>query len=113
MSEKTMTKTNAPTAWAKIFMAGDIEIGKQVCREYCFLVGLCVTVQPAEYIYTGGQEAGMVVGLINYPRFPSSQEDINAKAEALANLMMERCCQHSFTIMDPVETRWFSRREAA
>lgn len=108
-----MKITKSPTGWATIFMAGDISIAKQVCREYCFDVGLCVTVHGTEYIYTGGQESGLIVGLINYPRFPASQEEINEKAEKLAMLLMERCCQHSFTIMDPVQTRWFSRREAA
>lgn len=102
---------SATTLWARIFIAGDIEVAKQVCREYCFDVGLCVTVEPADYIYTGGQEAGMVIGLINYPRFPvANQAELDATAEALALRVMERCCQHSFTIMGPLETRWFSRR---
>lgn len=105
-----MKITTAPTGWARIFIAGDIDVAKQVCREYCFEVGLCVTVEAADYIYTGGQETGMVIGLINYPRFHVSQAELDAKAEALAMRVMERCCQHSFTIMNPVEARWFSRR---
>ncbi len=32
-----------PTIRFDIFIAGDLEQAKQVCREYCFAVGLCVT----------------------------------------------------------------------
>lgn len=106
-----MNVTTSSTGWCRIFIAGDIDVARQVCREYCFEVGLCVTVEPADYIYTGGQEAGMVIGLINYPRFPVSQENLDATAENLAIRVMERCCQHSFSIMGPNKTRWFSRRE--
>ena len=102
---------SSPTYWAKIFIAGDIAIIKQVCREHCFDVGLCVTVEPTTYIYTGGEEDGVVIGLINYPRFPVDVlSDLVLKAEALAVKVMNRACQHSFTIMSPVETRWYSRR---
>ncbi len=38
----------------EIFMAGDIAQAKQACREYC-RVGLCVTIEPCDYIYTGGE----------------------------------------------------------
>lgn len=101
-----------PTFWAKIFIAGDINVIKQVCREHCFEIGLCVTVDPTTYIYTGGEEAGAVIGLINYPRFPASSVDIIEKAESLAQRIMERCCQQSFSIMTPDKTLWYSRRPA-
>lgn len=108
-----MKVTSSPTYWARIFIAGDVDVARQVCREYCFDVGYCVTVEPTTYIYTGGEEAGVVVGLINYPRFPATQEEIDAKAEELAMRLMQRCCQQSFSIMNSVETRWFSRRQEA
>ena len=46
---------SAPTIRFDIFMAGDINIAKQVCREYCFQVGFCITIEPVDYIYTGGE----------------------------------------------------------
>ena len=107
-----MRTEKSETYWARIFIAGDIATIKQACREECFSAGLCVTVEPTTYIYTGGEEAGAVVGLINYPRFPTTPEQLRAKAEALARALMERCCQHSFSIMTPDETAWYSRREA-
>jgi hypothetical protein len=72
----------------------------------------CVTVTATSYIYTGGEEAGVIVGFINYPRFPSEPHDINYKAELLAEELMHGLCQHSYTIQTPETTRWYSRRPA-
>ena len=102
--------TIAETIRFDIFMAGDIAQAKQVCREYCFAVGLCVTVEPVDFIYTGGEESGFRVGLINYPRFPSDETTLRAKAAALADQLMNRLYQHSYSIIGPRETEWFSRR---
>ncbi len=104
--------TTASTIRFDIFIAGDLAQAKQVCREHCFAVGLCVTVEPVTYIYTGGEEAGVRVGLINYPRFPSSPDELGDKARALAALLMERLCQHSYSIVGPETTEWYSRRPA-
>lgn len=91
-------------------MAGNLAQAKQVCREYCFEVGLCVHVEPVDFIYTGGEEAGFKVGLINYPRFPTTEAALRDTAFALATRLMEMLCQHSFSLVGPVETEWFSRR---
>lgn len=93
-----------------IFIAGDFDQAKQVCREHCMAVGLCVTVEPVAYIYTGGEESGVRVGLINYARFPTMHDELLAKAQTLATLLMERLCQHSFSIVGPHLTEWHSRR---
>lgn len=100
----------ASTFWARIYIAGDLSMIKQVCREHCMQVGLCITVEASAYIYTGGEESGAVIGLINYPRFPSTEDEIYNKARELGEKLMERCCQHSFSIMTPTDTFWFSRR---
>ena len=93
-----------------IYMAGDIAQAKQVCREYCFAVGLCVHIEPVDYIYTGGEEAGFKVGLINYPRFPASYEELSIRANDLAQRLMEALCQHSYSIVELEHTFWHSRR---
>lgn len=93
-----------------IFIAGDLDQAKQVCREHCMAVGLCVTIEPVTYIYTGGEESGVRVGLINYPRFPSTHDELLEKAATLAGLLMNRLCQHSFSIVGPNHTSWYSRR---
>lgn len=105
--------STCPTIRYDIFIAGDIGQAKQACREYCFADGLCVTVEPVTYIYTGGEEAGVRVGLINYPRFPTTREQLLSRARGLADLLMKCLCQHSYSIVGPDETEWFSRRPAA
>lgn len=100
----------APTLRFDIFIAGDLANAKQVCREFCFAKGLCVTVEPVAYIYTGGEEAGVRVGLINYPRFPSTAEAIRQTAHDLADALMSRLCQHSYSLVGPDVTAFYSRR---
>lgn len=105
-----MKQLSAKTFWARIYVAGDIEVAKHVCREACFREGLCVTVEPCEYIYTGGQETGYVVGLINYPRFPAGGEEISDRAKRLATELMDRGFQNSALVMTPEDTEWITRR---
>jgi hypothetical protein len=102
--------TSAPTIRFDVFMAGDLAQAKQVCREFCFAVGLCVTVEPLAFIYTGGEESGFRIGLINYPRFPTSEDALRQRAVELADRLMKQLCQHSYSIVGPRETEWFSRR---
>ena len=94
----------------KIYIAGDIGQIKQVCRKYCYKIGLCVTVSPTTYIYTGGEEEGAIIGFIQYPRFPKSHHKIKIIARNLGNEIMKRCCQQSFIVETLNKTYWFSRR---
>lgn len=103
-------QTTAPTVRVDIFIAGDLQQAKQVCREWCMGVGACVTVEPVDYIYTGGEESRVRIGFINYPRFPSDGRAITDRAKLLADLLMRRLCQHSYSIVGPDETLWVSRR---
>lgn len=109
-AEGTMKVETAKSIRFDIFIAGDIAQAKQACREYCFNVGLCVTVEPVTYVYTGGEESGVRVGLINYPRFASSHDDLRAKALGLANFLMEELYQNSYSVVGPDDTEWYSRR---
>ncbi|WP_206524891.1 hypothetical protein, partial [Mesorhizobium sp. M7A.F.Ca.CA.001.04.1.1] len=65
------------------------------------------------YIYTGGEEAGVRIGLINYPRFPSDEATLLENAVKLAVQLMNRLSQHSYSIVGLEKTHWFSRRERA
>lgn len=95
-----------------IFIAGDVHTAENICRAYCNEVGLCVTVTPTNYIYTGGNQAGVIVGLINYPRFPAEPREIWNKAEALGHKLREGLFQESFTIQASDKTMFFSWRGA-
>lgn len=106
-----MIEKSEPTYTIDIFIAGDLDQARQACREFCFDRGFCVTVTPAAFIYTGGEEAGVRVGCINYPRFPSTPDDLWAKARDLAEMLRTRLCQHSFSMVAPDHTVWVSHRD--
>jgi hypothetical protein len=101
-----------PTVDISIYMAGDIDTVRATCREFCFNQGFCVTVTESEFIYTGGSEAGVRVGVVNYPRFPSNEADLMIKAKDLALTMIESCFQLTALVVGPSETVWLSRRES-
>lgn len=93
----------------RIWIAGNYDRAEEICREYCEQ-RYCVSVVRANYIYTGGEESGVCVTLINYARFPKDPADLKIHAENLAERLRIGLHQQSFTIEDPEETRFFSVR---
>ena len=96
------------TYWARIFIAGPIEVAKQLLREECMREGLCVTIAPTHYVYTGGEESGYVVELNNYPRFPWTFAQIEGRAYLIVNLLLEKTFQKSAMVQFPHRTAWFT-----
>jgi hypothetical protein len=105
-----VTRTEAPSYPVNIFIAGSAWQAETTCLAFCDEVGLCVTVTETTYCYTGGEEAGVIIGLINYPRFPSAPEAIWERAEQLAAKLCADLKQQSYTIQAPDKTVWFSHR---
>ncbi|WHM52956.1 hypothetical protein [Sulfitobacter phage vB_SupP_AX] len=93
----------------RIWMAGDYAQAEHTCREFCTR-GMCVSIHPTNYIYTGGEECGFCVTLINYPRFPKDSETLISIARDLAEMLKERLYQQSFSIETPERTLFFSDR---
>ncbi len=89
-----------------ICMAGDIAQAKQIIRGYCWDRGWCVTVTPTTYIYSGGEENGFIVGVENYPRFPSTLDELTGKAKELAERLAVLLFQKSYMICTPTKTLW-------
>lgn len=106
-----VNKKSSPSYSVKIWMAGNVADAEKVCRHFCWDVGLCVTVTPTNYIYTGGEQSGFVVGLINYPRFPALPNVIEETAERLAKALAEELCQKSWTIETHSQTYYYERAE--
>lgn len=106
-----MTTATAFTYWVKIFIAGPIEVAKQILRREAMAKGMCVTIEPTLYLNTGGEEAGYVVGFINYPRFPKDSQEILEEAKRIAEVLRTETYQHSYTLMDPYNTVWHSTRD--
>ena len=99
------------TWWARIYLSGPIDVAKQTIRAECLRNGLCVTVEPTTFIYTGGEESGIVVGLIQYPRFPAKKLALEARAVDLARKLRRSMFQRSVLVMFLDRTEWISDTE--
>lgn len=96
-----------------IYMAGDIETAKAYLRRYCYKTGFCVTITQTQFIYTGGEEAGFIVGIVNYPRFPTTQKHLFLRARKIARSLIRACCQRTALIVPTVpsdRTEWLEVR---
>jgi len=99
----------ADTYTASIFVTGENVV--EACQKYCNTRGLCVTITETLHVYTGGQEKGYIIGLINYPRFPKSTSELEEIAHDLAHYVFEQTnYEGSFTIQTSVETAFVSNR---
>lgn len=105
-----MITKNVPTYGIHIYGSGPLAVAEQTCRRFC-LEGLCVTISPTRFIYTGGEETGYCVNLLNYPRFPAEPDKLNDTAKRLALELLEDTYQHSILIVNPNEAIWFTKRE--
>jgi hypothetical protein len=103
----TKTVKQDKTYWVWIYLSGNIDIIKQSCRKFV-MSGLCVTIESVDYIYTGGEESGVRIGLINYPRFPTNKKDIWNTAKELASIVRKDAYQLSVLLVDSERTLWLS-----
>lgn len=101
-----------PTYTVRLYMAGDIEDAKRFLRSECYPPneGLCVTVEPCSFIYTGGEESGFVVGFVNYPRFPTTPEKLWDRAVGIAGRLVPALHQWSALLVAPDKTAWLNTR---
>lgn len=95
----------------RLYLSGPIEVAKQVLRQECLREGLCITIEPTTFIYTGGEEAGFVVGILNYPRFASTSDMLLGRARAIMHRLLDATFQHSALLVAPNTTEWVTKRE--
>lgn len=107
----TLTAHEIEALALDIYVGGDIEQAKQVCREYVNEVGLCVTVEPVEFIYTKGQESGVRVGLKAYPRFPKEDAELWLMANILTTNLIAELFQKSAMICGPDKHVWITNED--
>ena len=106
-----MNRQNCNSLYAKIYMAGNIDIAKQSCRKFCYEKGLCINIYQTNYIYTGGEEVGFCIESINYPRFPVEEKELFDTMIDLGMIVMQDCSQLSFTVMSNNNCINFSRKD--
>ena len=97
-----------PTYQIRIYLSGSIEAAKQIIREHLLTNPLCVTIEPTTFLYVGGEESGYVVGLLNYPRFPTPPNELNVRADMLAELLLTKTFQRSALVVKPELTTWIT-----
>lgn len=107
-----MKTATVPTYFVRLYMAGSIEDAKRQLRQECYPPndGLCVTVEPTTFIYTGGEEAGFVVGFVNYPRFPSPPAELWARAREIACRLIPALRQWSALLVASDRTEWLNAK---
>lgn len=105
-----MNTETCQTFVIRLYLSGPIEVAKQLIRAECLREGLCVTIDPTTFIYTGGEEEGYVVGLVNYPRFPVEPEALMRRARHLMHKLLEGTHQHSALMVASDTTEWVTKR---
>ena len=101
---------SCPTHWARIYIAGPKHMAEDVCRKYTER-GACINLYETNYIYKYGEQTGVVVELINYPRFPKTIDQLTEQATALGFDLLQAMSQGSFTVQTDRDTTYYDRRD--
>lgn len=75
-----------------------------VIKEFCIERQTGVTVTPTHFYYVNGDEPGLIIGFISYPRFPKSNDKIKLDALELARRLKVKLHQERVSIVLPDET---------
>lgn len=78
-------------------------LAKGICQEECDK-GWCVTFEETEYLYKDGNERGIKVGIIQYPRFPAEISEIKDRTLKLAQKLLIGLNQCRVTVVFSDET---------
>jgi len=85
-----------------------LQDAEKICQDYVNDIGLCVSTVPTRFIYTKGNENGVCVTLINYPRYPESSYEIKERALVLAEKLKTNLDQNRVSVVFPSETLMLS-----
>ena len=87
------------------------KIVKDICQSYCDKHGLGLTITDTEFVYTDGGEKGVVIGLINYPRFPKNEREIMDLARGIVHLIMTLTEQKRISVVYPDLTIMYEKED--
>jgi hypothetical protein len=100
--------TRVPTFQATIFCGlrhgyadkvNDIKIVEELCSDFCASGKCGLTLTKTKFFYKGGNEDGVAIGLINYPRYPEEESMIRDKALHLATILKEKLNQERVSVV--------------
>ena len=82
----------------------DINDVYDVVYKVCQYPGNCLTVTPTRFIYKGGWEDGVVIGIINYARYPIGKMNHKYNALEIAERLKAHFKQQRVSITTPEKT---------
>ena len=83
-----------------------------VCYNYCQQAKMGLMVFDTSFMYPGGQEAGLVISIANYPRYPTENSTVLQHALAIAEELMRVLDQERLTVVEiPGETFLVERQK--
>jgi len=77
---------------------------RKIIQEHCNVEGDCVTMTLTEFFYKDGWENGVIIGWINYPRFPREKETMIVIAKKVGEKLMKELKQNRVTITTPTNS---------
>lgn len=80
---------------------------KSMVQEMMDNAGGCVTITETDFIYTNGTEKGVIIELINYPRFKAKRKDLWNIAEVIAKQLMITMEQYRVSMQDHRKVKMF------
>ena len=75
-----------------------------ICQKLCNARKACFTITPTRFIYVDGWEDGVVIGLINYPRFPKEKQRLIYDSWEIASELQDHFKQIRVSITTPEKT---------
>lgn len=105
--------TTVPTYTCNIFMGYregyngkevNQENVKSYLRQYCDKAGFAFSIFPIYFVYSGGEEHGCMVEIINYPRFPSTPDVLKQRAIEIAEMLLKEFKQYRISVVCTDET---------
>lgn len=113
MQEKGIVVDSCDTWWADIYISGSYRRVCDILQRFVMKnCQLCITVSRTSFIYTGGFEEGVIIGVKNYPRFKkeNTQELLDISIY-LAKYLRENLYQKTALIVTQKETIWLKMEE--
>jgi len=72
---------------------------KKLLFNYVNVDKIALSITELSFVYPVGGEPGVMIGIINYPRYPLKEEELRAKAFKIAKLCMNEFHQERVSIV--------------
>lgn len=96
LNENKITLVECPTWQTTIYIAGDYSLAKNELSRMATTRGMCASMWPCDYVYSGGLESGVAIRIINCPRFPANSWELRDLAEEIARELIVSLHRHLF-----------------